>query len=882
MTEQATQNVDVFGDENSVKVAGRDINITEQYYSQEAPDFLTPNLDTYKPPEYESPRFARKLVDRLEGDRLLLLSGSTEIRKSAFARHLSWKLSAKLQPSYGAIEVKEWRHSSDTRNLATIIEETEPVTIFILADLEPQHVYSDLHRLRQATRGQHYVVCSTDIGLDAWQLDNASKHFCQELILDEVFDEAFLERVLQKELKKYRTSLPKPFNNGTTLPEMPLIDGVSIQDISAKLGTPDNISIFIDMLRKESDAIDKETLNNLIETCNDPGRGVRQIFQTLPDIDSRLLSLGFSFLAGLPDDQAFAGIEQIYLQAWKARDNTLRMPDYCDFDLLHAFFSLVKTDGGLTLVENRFQEQRRLLLKAAWRSHRRQILAALPVLAHLVAQSVASNAAAVDREIFGSRERRRRFRDAAADTLSDIGLISADAAEDTLLSLAADKEFGVQAVAARAMARWRRYGADEQLFGRIEKWQRSAYATNFIRGIFEGEEAKRTAKPEDFIRATIALVIGYAAQYDPKNALSERLARLMDDFAIDPSPLVRDRFHRHTLPQVVALHVVSMEEQLRRMIKHLDPALDSAIASSLAYAYRVDAPAVTTILDNWYQETTRNRASHEFAERESLLVTIVLTHGLLDYGDDGSALVTDPGAGRLKEILEKERHPLVREAVIVAIAELAKRDFNRFSGMLKSLITKATLEEKDKFVRILERIFLKEREDLEGGEDWVDLNSRSYPLWFDKERPLTSIEKALLGWIRDGFGDTVAQQIAFDCSVRFQGIFQRAETARIEQIRDERIRAQVDSLARDEDEAKQSAASHVNTPWFIPWWVTKGNEFKPVIRNLLPRALSYKETQEDALKTVLERWSYSNIDPGEDNTNIKRIAGYLKKALRFK
>ena len=910
MAKQSKQRVDVSDQSRHFYHAAQNINITQQY-QQGNPDLFTPKLKAYRPPLYPRLRVATKLVKELKSERLLLLGGVQEIDKrsrndqdkvfltredrASLARHLSCQLSDNLRPQ-DDLEIKEWHRGSDTRSLTAVIEQAESTTIFLLMELRPQDVHCDLHRLRQATRGRQFIISTTEVKWEDWHQDEAAKRYWEELKSDEVFDDHALISMLNKELSTRRTALPKPFNKAAD-PELPLVEDMGIQDIAIELGTPTNIVIFAGLLSDERHPVVKKKLIDLIETSieisKDPTRRIHQAFHSLDgDVEKQLMTLGFTFFEGMFDDQAFAALEQIYEKVWTDRDSTLRMPDYLDLYKLNEFFSFQETERGAWFVKTLLRDQRRVLLNAAWNSRRRQILAALRELANMVAESVEQDAIFTKRELFGSEERCRRLRDAVANTLSDIGLISIDAVEDHLLFLAAHEDIRVQAVAARAMARWREFNEDEQLFDRLEEWQRQAYATNIIQGLLEGQQTNLTSQPEDFIRATIALAVGYAAQYDPKNRLSPRLFDLVETFAKDPTPLVRLQFHRHTLPQVVASHFASLKDYLRRTVKDMYGELDlmSAIAVSLAYAYQADSEAVAKLLDEWYEEAEQLPSSSDrekVEEREGLLIVIVLTDGALGYEDKASSGgASNRAVDRVKEILAKEDHLVVREAVIRAIAELAKQDFNHYAATLKRIVANAGPKEKDMFAEILVGIFLTERQQMEGGDAWVEIHGTQYRLWVDSERPFTNIEKALLRWIREEKG-TVAQKIAFQCWLYFEEIFGEAEESKAQQIREERIKKQLErqqNLAKDR-KAKQTQIA--NQPGSIPWRVRmrlrretqKGQyrAYKETVRGLLPQALDYKKEQRKVLKGVLERWT----DSGRDNTGAQQIAELLKKVLRL-
>ena len=178
----------------------------------------------------------------------------------------------------------------------------------------------------------------------------------------------------------------------------------------------------------------------------------------------RLLTLGLSFFDRLFDDQFFAALEEIVEKVWQRRDASLRALDYCDLENLYVFFNFNETKNQGTKLEIRFPKQRRTLFKVAWKSDRRQILSALPVMVDIVRNSLTGSL--INPELYGDKTKCRELRTAISKTISDIGSISENSIQTTLLQLSANKNTAVQSTAAYAMARWRDsdYGLDQQLF----------------------------------------------------------------------------------------------------------------------------------------------------------------------------------------------------------------------------------------------------------------------------------------------------------------------------------------------------------------------------------------------------------------------------------
>ena len=232
----------------------------------------------------------------------------------------------------------------------------------------------------------------------------------------------------------------------------------------------------------------------------------------------------------------FAALEQLVERVWQRRDSSLRALDYCDLDKLRNFFSFAGKNEKEETVKIASSRQRRLLLKVAWGSHRRQILSAIPILVSLVKGSLNN----FSLELYGTEERSARLRRVTAETLSDIGLVSQDwkVVEEHLLSLASSRHIEVQAVAAYALARWRTsaneegiYGnedtveedADARLFDIIKRWQETAQINSLIESFIENGDHEKSTKPVHYISATVALMVGFASEADACDQMPDHL-----------------------------------------------------------------------------------------------------------------------------------------------------------------------------------------------------------------------------------------------------------------------------------------------------------------------------------------------------------------------
>ncbi|KYC34574.1 hypothetical protein WA1_51200 [Scytonema hofmannii PCC 7110] len=789
-------------------------NTTQNVYQQQKLDFFEPNLEQYQPPKFISPQITSSLIEIINQQRLLVLGGSPDVDKAALAKHLAWCLKS-TTPSQ-QLKVKEWYRSSDPQSIEVELRETQTTTVvFVLTQLSPQNIVGyNLSRVQSnAAESPHYVIVTTDTPFAAWRLPESARSFWQELEVEDVADS---ENLINK--------LPK------------------------------------------------ESIHNWYYHQLNPRE--------------QLLAIGLSFFDGLFDDQFFAALEEVVESVWQRRDTSLRALDYCDLDNLRSFFNFTETTTQRTIVEVRFPKQRQILFKVAWGSHRRQILAALPILVNLVKNSVRH----FERELYGSSVRCDQIRRVISETISDIGLIASDAVEDALLNIAADENITVQTVAAQAMASWRddekkelvvdenKYSQiDQQLFETLQRWQHEARINSLVDAILKKQDQEKSEKPLDYIRATIALTVSYAALYDPPDELSPKLCDLLKQLVSELNQLVRNRVFTHTLPRVVPQHLVKLRSILRGMLRVIDDSV-LAVADSLALAYRFRPNDVLETLNLWNSECKRTRPERVLAKvtpREALLATVALTYGKIKCDQRVGPLTVQQAVEHLQNILSEELHPRVREVALFAIGLQAYRAFEQVEPQLQDLISEITQKERQEVADILTEIYLDQRAKLRNGDKYIEVDKKQYPVWLNSTRPSTSVERAMLRWAKND-QNAMAQQVATHASANFVKKLEQEEERQIKQLREGR-----DPLEREPKPVYADPIIVGGQPpqdWYlgklIPWLATRNAEnYRAAIRNLLPEGLRQRQLSREIMNFVLRKW---NDAPDND---VKTISGRLKPGL---
>ncbi|HII07921.1 MAG TPA: hypothetical protein HA349_11595 [Methanotrichaceae archaeon] len=839
-------------------IQGRDINnagrdISFYYELVEETEFFEPNLEPFGR-KFISPNVIPQLIETARRNRLLMLGGSAGIDKSALARNLAWHLS-KIQhivPEIDKIPILEWNHSSsDQPSIEVKLQETTEATIFILPKVSPQDVRYDLSSIKMAAdKNHHFVLISTDVPYPSWKLPKDDQHFWQD-IPDNLYSVKDLAIFLEQRLTDIKDSLP----NG-------VLGDIPIPEIAENLKTPDNISRFVTLLCAEKKPLQPQVIEDIIKDANDERRTIERWYPTLSSRE-QLLALGLSFFDDLFDDQFFAAMDRVVESVWQRRDSSLCALDYCDLDKLRNFYDFVETEGRGTKIESRFTEQRRMIFEVAWNSHRRQILTALPVIAQLASDSVAGRSH--DPELYGTPARRNQLRRVIGEALSDIALISDSAVKRTLLQLASDENLGVQAVAARAMARWRQYGQDAMLFKTLFEW-------------CEGSRGR------DYILATVSLAVSYAARYDSPNQLNYKLCDLLKRIAIDQSPMVRDRFCNHTLKNIIPRHIKQLRDNeiLEYMIQYID--LIPEIAKNLSLSYRYNNKDVNETLEIWYNKCVALRSSHEnpveITSREKLLAAVVLTYGQIEYEDVDAA---EKAFDRLQNILTTNNHPFVHKMAVIAISHQASNNFEKIEPLLQNLLINVPENDSDEIIQILRDIYLEQRRKLERDDDYyIEVDGTRYSIWIDSERPQTAVEIAMDRWIKSP-NNPAAQQIAVRALTKFYYALDQKEEQLILKIREQQKylnESQTITKSQYELPITSNPVQRIRESKFwdkntIRLATIRENNYNNIIQGILPEVLAQNESNQQAMAFILRKWHQSR-----DN-EIRTIAMLQDRSIWF-
>jgi len=863
-------------------IAGRDLNI-QHYYNQFTPEFITPSLSVYEKCNYVIPINAPFLTELILKEKFVVLGGDG-YNKLDFARYLAWKLLTHYKENNDTIEIKEWANTGNPQNFASHLQKYRKPTVFLLPQFSPHHTKNNLSGLYRITRDYpHYLIITTDDTLENWKIEKDMKPLFW-LPSDSIYDPENLLNILLKRLSDAIQELPGELRINIIEPNGFLIGDLSLQEIAIKLKTPESIDTFVKCLTSLKSPLKDEDIIELLNTSQNDRQAIKRWFFGSLSLREKLITMGLCLFDGFYDDQFFAAMEDLFEKSWRKRNPSIDAFDYCDLDNLSNYFKFIEfqDERKSKKIKSVLVGQQRILLEFAWESHRRQILSALPVMENLVIESVLTGLKKT--ELYGTDERQNHLREIISETLYNIGLISLDSVKDTFLRLAARKELDIQVVVARAMALRRRdHKNDKELFDTLHSWQfntsiRQIFANYLDNKNTENEEQE---KPLTYIKATIALTVGFAATYDDSNQLDARLIDLLKKLADDTeNPFIFSRFCKYTLPLVVRAHAFQLRNTLLDMTYYTW--LNEPIGFSLALAYQESPFEVQEILDSWnskYQpHFSQNSSSNEIYFRDAVMATLAFTYGWLKYNDDIGPLTFDDGFRYLHCLLQKEINLYVRKATIKSIINQIGFNFEKTEAHIKSLFSNMYPDEVEQIVTKLVKKHLEQRSKLDHGDDYFEWDGALYNVWASREQPLSGVEKIIRVWLKDSDNPKTQQVALMFMTTKELVDFQMEEKRFIEKLLIENEEEEIKKIQEEEVSPLPSFDSDDNYSKFVIWFSSRlvslrEKEYTEVIQGLLPEALKQDFSKRPILDFVFEKLK---TDPDDE---IRKIAEKLDWAI---
>jgi hypothetical protein len=826
-----------------------------QYIQKNEIEFLKrTNLKEFQHPYFPQINRIDELVRHIKENSILVLGGN-----HADKPDIAWHLTAHLQLSIqNSSIVYEWESTSDRKGIIEAIRKEindgltqakESTKIFVLLNLAPHDV--NLETLQKFSRGKNiFVIVSTETPQEKWRLNQLER----KLWLDSTDLSYKLEFLSQAAIER----IPEGIAINTEMKQK------LRKLVAEQLNTVAGVNICIDWLRNCKHNISSDDLDKAIQSAKeDKKERLKKWFRALTARE-QLLAIGITLFNGLYTDQFFAALERVVEQVWQKRDPSLQALDHCDLESLGNFCEFSEVIKGDDFVLRRLNvkdpESGKLLLGIAWESHRRQIITALEEIVRIVQNSAQDKLyQPSDWQIYGNSPLRERLYEGVSESFANVGLIAVDSTspvQNFLLALASDSNFIVQNFAATILADW--YKNDTGKFIRTLDFFYNITIENQL-----NHQDTDPVGPYNRIGATVALAISHASLNDIPHHLYPPLCDWLTTLSNSKNSLIRVYFGLHTLAYVVPRHLHQIHPILKKIAEN-QPHLGSAIAQSLASAYKNYPDKVLEYLEDWTQNNPNN----------ALLCTIARTYGFIDC-----TVRPQFAFEKLQSFLKREKHPTVRKAVIEGMSNQLKQNCALIGPLMPVQFSKFNKAERNRFVAHLTEIYLAQRAKLTGGEGYCEVDNKTrYRIWIDTKRPLTDVEIVLLQWLGQTQSRT-AQQIATQAAIEFAKALDMGEESEINRLQ------KLKSLTAHAEIANQDLSDPWNENWLAPIvaWVATLREkvYQPVVQNILPEAIVHHRDYRAGMDFVLRKWEQAlNQSIGYDHRlKLSLTATSLRRGL---
>lgn len=896
--------------------------------------FYELKLDRPEGDLFEDPPLVEELAAILAEDRLLVLAGELE-DKAECARRIAGALARQLAGEGLRVVVRERCRGKDPQRIEAAFH-NDHATILLLTEISQSLIagYGPAKLRALLVERGGYAIVTTDCTRGQWDIGDgaAEARLWRDLGWDTFYGRDRLADYLERLLFGSHFEI-QPGLLGES-PEGDLrIGDIPLARAAETLKTPERIASFVRSLTVGSAPIAAEQVEEKLAELAGDAAAIRQWYLQFSDRD-QLLVVGLVLLDGLPDDLLFAGLEILVETTWRETDPNFLQFDYRDLSRFAAYFKQTSVDGGFLRIESGSRRRRADILQVAWNHQRRRLLATLPALTEMIRVSASESATtatrrgpgsalagapasaarqAAERALSRTRSGSTQLRMVVVESLSLIGLVSLEVVEPYLLDLATEPAESVRALVAQALAAWREAGRELEFFALLARWWSDACdignrASAIARGTSSG------ADPWASVRSTVALTIGYAAQYDRENHLAPRLLELLGVLVDDPHPVVREAVWKHALPRIVAWHLRQLEPFLRQRVL-VAPDFVDAVARGAAEACALRPEESLAIVDSWWQAARSDRRHGRgttILPREVLVATVAKTFGYARNVEGRPETAPAELVARLRSVLLEEGNPFVRRHALQAIEAQVQLDSDLAAPLLPELITRLAFADRRQVVALAVRAYLHQRLAMSGGERKVEIDGRSYAVWIGGARPLTAIEVALYGWLLD-LSRPVAQQVAVASFAAFAATELEREEQRLRRAEPSggAVQEGGEALAAEPEVHPLSTFGHLAVIAATPG----KEEIRPLLRPLMAEVIvehrwhlkilaekvrrvrllkrsgpasppALEASQEDALRpagvlsaerleTLLERWGEVR------NPSARALAEHLRRAVSF-
>lgn len=702
-------------------------------------DTVTIGADVFN--EYPKPVFIDEILGKAKTEKLVLIGGNNGFNKGQLMKYIALNLKS------DGLDIKECADFDDFYSLSTAISEETNRSIFILYNLTAEAINFRFREFKSLIQKKdHIILSSTQNTYDSWLFHENFENISWFQIPDNnIYSSETLRTYLEAGLQKKKITLE-----------------INTDEVVKRLSKIEQLDYFIDIVGKSNEKNNHKDIESAIEiSAKDDYSGIDPWFYSLTNFN-KLVVIGLTLFDGAYEGQVFAGFDLLVRTGWKNRNKDLRPIDYEDLIPLKSHFKL---EGKI--VQGKFEQQQKKIIQIAWRTHKRYILSAMPVLMDIVYDSASQDK--TDWDLFSTPNHRSRIRKILSKTFSIIALQSFEDANLPLLFIASNSLLPVQAVAANAISQWK--PSDEnKIYEVLEMWQHET-AIGLLK--LEGTSGKAEKKERVLIsnlRSAIALVLCFISMYDKANKLSSRVTDLLLKFLDNNEDVIIERM-QYAIENITESHPLSMKDILKdkflQYIYYIGP-----VGNGLVNAYNNGfTHDVKSIVTEWLQYCKelkeRPEEREDFGHRESILFAVIHTLKYIDYNIEDKTISIAESFQIFEELRKNNHNIYVRKFLLGAIIELIETMFYSSEQVNIHLISNIDAVERESIVSTFRGKYLIQREDLSGGDYITQFGEFEFYSWSKPDqRSETPIEKLMNEWKKSS--NVVLSQIALESLFEFQ------------------------------------------------------------------------------------------------------------------
>ncbi len=769
-------------------------------------------------------------IEVLRNVRILIIGGVAP-DKRLLARRTAWELAELLTEEDGlgiqhtipAIEVPGLVADVD------VLDAHAAPSVFVFSQVDTSRVYLDLELLRRKIRNRHWVVIATDRAQDAWQLKPPLDQSWLEVDETTLYEPGDLRRYFEQELSSGARSRLEALGRAGEMPRPADL----VSQIATRLGYVEAIEAFIDLLEQEP-ADGPRDLDELITAAQGRREAVQTWFHHQLKPREQVIALALALFDGMDEYFAFESIEKLMAGPWRERDTALRFIDYGDLLNIRQHIARTGDDSRTGTVYCRGDTTRQAILEAGWRTHRRQIIAAIPHLREL--------AVTLDRQelTLHTRDFLRQVRTGIGETMGALAILSMDAVQPHLLKLIASKQVHAHRVVAVALRALRRAGRTAQVMETLEHWRTHGRFWALIERLAGGGAG---AHVDRLIGTAMVTILAELAAEDRMDAIDPQIVDLLLRYAASDDNTILSRLSQIAVPSLVRHHAAQMIGLVDEIGGNIgaQPSRNAAFASGFAQglgrAGRVFGSLVRPTVEGWIAEGLAQSDDDFDAEvitqraRKLTIASLTLGHARSERTDgavDGAGTLDDSTSGHcpaeaaalLNKVLAKEQHPFVRRAAFDALGMLMQREFEAMSKALPDTIAAIDRGERPQLLDRLVDLHCHQLSRQPGGDALLVVKGplRNYrcPVWYDRDPETTLVEDTVF----DSFvGREDLASLRTDFIREIRGVIERSREAKQTQLQEDQARAEEERRKYTPKDAPAIDRHQVAIGGFTRWFV---------------------------------------------------------------